>query len=318
MIRIIHYDIKGFTGDAEVKKLIVICLTLWGLVFFSFSLAIAGQKAPVYVSILPQKFFVESIGGQLVEVSVMVTPGANPHDYEPSPSQMKTLSTAKIYFAIGDPFEDAWLKKITIQNSSLKVVHTEDGIEKKPINRNDPLLRSPAESLSSELHKHAHDINDPHIWLSPPFVMLQARNILVALISEFPDQQTVLENNYKQFINQLVDLDAQLRLLFKDDAGKQFMVLHPAWGYFADAYNIRQISIECEGKEPKAKDLQQLIQYARNHGIRDVFVQPQFSTKNAETIAKEINAKLIPADDLSENWLENIKTVAVSIKQALR
>lgn len=278
----------------------------------------AQPKTPVYVSIIPQKFFVESIAGNLVEVYVMVAPGANPHDYEPSPSQMKTLSQAKLYFAIGDQFEDVWLKKISASNSSIKIIHTDKGIEKKPVGRNDPLLRSPAKTKPSDSHHHDHEFHDPHIWISPPLVMLQARNILVALTAEFPDQRADLEANYKQFINQVVDIDAAFSQQFKNDARKQFMALHPAWGYFADAYNLRQLSIEYEGKEPKAKELQELIKYCREHGIKDILIQPQFSAKNAEVIAKEINAKLIPADDLAENWPENIRAIAAAIKQALR
>jgi zinc transport system substrate-binding protein len=113
-------------------------------------------------------------------------------------------------------------------------------------------------------------------------------------------------------------LDADLRLLFKDDANKQFLVFHPSWGYFADAYGLRQRAIEFEGKEPKAKEISQLIQYARTHGIRKIFAQPQFSSKHADIIAKEINGQVLYADPLAEDWIANLKSVATSVKQALR
>ena len=280
--------------------------------------AAGSEKTLVCVSILPQKYFVESIGGGFVDVSVMVSPGANPHDYEPTPAQMKMLSASKIYFALGDPFEDAWLKKISATNQNLKIIHTEDGILKKPIDRHESIALYDKKTEPISQPDHDHGIYDPHIWLSPPLVMLQARNIVAALEREMPDQREFFETNYQRFINQLVELDASLRLLFKDDANKQFIIFHPSWGYFADAYNLKQIAIEIEGKEPKAKEIAQLIQYAKAHGISAIFVQPQFSTKQADSIAKEINAKLVPANDLAENWMENIKAVASSIKQALR
>jgi zinc transport system substrate-binding protein len=278
--------------------------------------ASAENKLKVYVSIPPQKFFVQSIGGETVDISVMVSAGANPHNYEPTAGQMKMLSSSRIYFAIGDPFEDVWLKKIASANRSMIIVHSEDGIEKKPAHRHEAI--TPHQPHPEGDHGHSHGIYDPHVWLSPPLVMQQSRNILMALIAEMPENRELLEKNFKNFMEQLIMLDAELRLLFKDDANKEFLVFHPSWGYFADAYGLRQKSIEFEGKEPKAKELTELIQYAKSRDIQNIFVQPQFSIKNAGTISKEINGNLIYADPLAENWLENIKTVATSIKQALR
>ncbi len=276
----------------------------------------AEDKLQAYVSIPPQKFFVQSIAGDKMDVSVMVTPGANPHNYEPTPDQMKRLAFAKIYFAIGDPFEDIWLPKITAANPAMKIVHTEDGIAKKPVHRHEsPRLQKPSIKMHSG---HAHGIDDPHIWLSPPLVMLQARNILMGLIEEMPENREFFEQNYQSFISKLMVLDADFRTLFRGDARKEFLVFYSFWGYFADAYHLEQKSIEFEGKEPKAKELSELIQYARNREIRYIIVQPQFSTKHAESIAKEIHARLIFADPLAENWMDNLKSVAASLKEALR
>jgi zinc transport system substrate-binding protein len=299
-----------------MKRLLLMTLIIVvGMMGFCRTIS-AQSKIPVYVSIPPQKFFVESVGGNLVEVSVMVAPGANPHNYEPTSKQMKALSSAKIYFAIGDPFEDTWLTRFSAANPNMKIIHSEDGVEKKPIHRHESMIPSQAETEQDQ--GHFHGINDPHIWLSPPLVMIQARNILTALTDSSPEHRDVLESNYRKFINQLIDLDATLLLLFKDDANKQFLVLHPSWGYFAEAYRLKQCSIEIEGKEPKAKELSQLIQYAQVHGIKDILAQPQFSPKQSDIIAKEINGRVVYADPLAENWMENLTSVAASIKQAIR
>ncbi len=96
------------------------------------------------------------------------------------------------------------------------------------------------------------------------------------------------------------------------------MVFHPAWGYFAHTYRLVQIPIEIEGKEPKPAEVLQLIKTARKENIRVIFVQPQFSTRSAKTIADAIGGKLVYADDLAEDWDHNLRTVAESFKSALR
>lgn len=280
----------------------------------------ADEKIPVFVSIPPQKYFVEAIGGPHVDISVMVSPGQAPEIFEPGPSQMKQLAAAKVYFAVGVPFESVWLEKFSAINPDMAIVHTDAGIEKKPIHRHDD--QGPVSRVRKPVfdhHRH-HDCgeDDPHTWLSPPLVMIQAKSILTGLIQASPGLQAEFEANYTAFIKQLTDLDAELRQLFADHAGGLFLVFHPSWGYFADAYDLRQISIEFDGKEPKAKDIQTLITYARDAGIRTIFIQPQFSTRQAEIIASEIKGSLVHADPLAENWMENIRSVATSLKEALR
>lgn len=279
----------------------------------------ADEKISVFVSIPPQKYFVESIGGPHVDVSVMVAPGQVPETFEPGPAQMKRLAAAKIYFAAGVPFESVWLQKFSAVNPGMTIVHTDARIEKKPI------LRHEEQGEISKIKKpvfhhnrHDHGATDPHIWLSPPLVMIQARHILAGLIQASPGLQAEFEANYRSFIEQLTDLDAELRQLFADHASGLFLVFHPSWGYFADAYGLRQVSIEIEGKEPKAKDIRALIVYARDTGIRTIFIQPQFSTRQAEIIAAEIKGSLVHADPLAENWKENIRSVASALKKALR
>lgn len=284
----------------------------------------AEGEIPVFVSIIPQKYFVKAIGGARVDVDIMVTPGQAPETFEPGPAQMKRLATAKIYFAAGLPFESVWLPKISSINPDMVIVHTDAGIKKQPIHRHD--AHEPVSRIKKPVfhnhhhHDHHHDCgeDDPHIWLSPPLVMRQAENILTGLIQASPGYQAEFESNYSSFILKLKNLDAELRQLFSGHKKGMFLVFHPSWGYFADAYGLRQVSIEFEGKEPKAKDLQELIRYARETGIRTIFIQPQFPTRQAEIIASEIKGSLVHADPLAENWMENIRSVAAALKEALR
>jgi len=269
----------------------------------------ASSKLSVYVSILPQKYFVQQICKELADVQVMVPAGANPATYEPKPRQMAAISKARIYFSIAVPFENAWLKKIVGTNPDMAVIPTDRGIQKLPM---------AVHHHREEQAPPEHGTLDPHIWLSPPLVMIQARTILEAMQAVDPVHRSVYESNFRAFISQLSDLDAELRGIFTGSAGRQFMAFHPSWGYFAQAYGLKQVPIEIEGKEPKPAHLRELIEHAREDGIQAVFVQPQFSARSAKLIAGEIGAQVIIADPLAEDWAENLRAVARKFESALR
>jgi zinc transport system substrate-binding protein len=287
----------------------------------------AAEKVLVYVSILPQKFFVQQIGRDLVAVRTMVQPGASPAMYEPKPKQMAELAKTKVYFAIGVPFEDAWLEKIAAANARMKIVHTDYGIKKLAMaahrhdDEGDGEPHAKGEHHSAGTHgenRGRHTGLDPHIWLSPPLVRIQARAILVALQDIDPEHRSIYEANFHEFTAKLDRLDAELKKTFADRAGMQFMVFHPAWGYFAHAYGLKQVPIEIEGKDPKPAQLKALIQHARESGVRIIFVQPQFSTKKAALVAREIGGQVAFADPLAEQWMANLRAVADKFQAAMR
>ena len=285
-----------------IERLSGILATAWIITLFFVSFANA-EKPDVFVSIVPQQYFLEKIAGEQVRVHVMVSPGASPHTYEPKPGQMRTLAGAVAYFSIGVTFEDAWLDKIRSASPDMKIIHTDRGIKKREINEGHGNSHD-----HSHGHSHGHGHADPHIWLSPPLVMLQARNILEGLIMIDPDNRKEYQANYQTFIREIAELDVFLQNRLTP--GTRFMVYHPSWGYFADAYGLIQIPIEVEGKAPKARQMQEVIRHAREKNIDSILVQPQFSTRDAETIAREIDGKTMIADPLAANWAENLKAVA--------
>jgi len=286
---------------------------LFGLCILFQETAYAGSVMPVYVSIVPEKYFVEKIGGALVDVSVMVQPGASPATYEPKPRQMVALSKAKIYFAIGVPFEKVWLKKIAAANPKMRIVNIQEGIIKIPMETH----RKHEEEHPKRTYNHV--VKDPHIWLSPTLVKIQARNILNALVVMDRANQSVYEAGYKQFIVEIKNLDAELKRIF---AGKrkaiEFIVFHPSWEYFAGEYGLKQIPVEIEGKDPKPADLQRLIKHAKKLGVKVIFVQPQFSAASARVIAQAIGGQIAFADPLAFNWPDNLRKVANKFKATLR
>jgi len=303
-------------AEKTIKHIVIIVFTL--LIGQS---VLAADRITVFVSIKPQRYFVQQIGKDRVDVRVMVPPGASPATYEPRPKQMADLSAARVYFAIGVAFENAWLEKISAVNPGMKVVHTDDGIKKIPMATHfhpDQASRDYRKENHSDADGRSGRGLDPHIWLSPPLVKIQARSILSALQDIDPGHQDRYAANYHQFIARIDELDADLKKTFAGKQHRQFMVFHPAWGYFARAYGLQQVPIEIEGKSAKPARLKALIEHAREKGIKVIFVQPQFSSKSAELVAREIGGQVVFADPLAEDWLANLTAVADRFKAALK
>lgn len=291
-------------------------------VLVNVSFCAAMDKPIVFVSIVPQKFFVQQISKDIVDVEVMVKPGASPATYEPKPSQMAKLSSASAYFAIGVPFEQAWLGKISAVSPDMQIVQTDRGIEKIAM-----ALHNHEDEMDEEQHhtedvhengQSEHTILDPHIWLSPVLVKRQIAVILEGLTSIAPEHSAEFEMNYRIFLKKIDALDLELRSNLKGNKGLRFMVFHPSWGYFAKEYGLKQVPIEIEGKSPKPSQLGKLIRHARKNGIGVIFAQPQFSQKSAKVVAREIGGKVIFVDPLAEDWLANLRDVGEKFKLAVK
>ncbi|MBW1695665.1 MAG: zinc ABC transporter substrate-binding protein [Deltaproteobacteria bacterium] len=288
-------------------KRILVILTV-GLATLSFicpDRVGSAERAYVFVSILPQKYFVERVGGDAVDVSVMVKPGSDIHTYEPKPQQMIALSKTRAYFTIGISFEKVWLPKIKAANPAMQIIHTEKGIRKIPM---EP-ARIKTESTDAGML-------DPHIWTAPRLVKIQVKNIFDGLIKVDRSHRSVFEANYVKFLKELDKIDTEMKNMFAGKKGLEFMVFHPAWGYFAKDYGLKQISIEIEGKKPKPAQLMKLIKHARQKGIKVIIMQPGLSTRAAETIAKAIGGSLVFIDPLAYDWFNNIRSLAATIISA--
>ena len=258
----------------------------------------------ITVSILPQKYFVERIGGEHVSVNVMVEPGASPATYEPKPEQLRALGQADAYISIGVPFEDAWLERMLGANPDMLVVDTTQGIEKAPMGARH---RSGEGSEKTESQERTLD---PHIWLSPRLVRIQAQTIHDALVGIDSKHKQDYQSNLDSFLADIDALDADIRGTLSGVENGKFIVFHPAWGYFADDYALEMIPIEVGGQEPSAAELAALITEAREEGIKVIFAQPEFSTRAAETVAQEIGGKVLLISPLAPDWLGNLRSVA--------
>ena len=318
-----------------MRRLFASVIMAYASLFMLVQGVYATDKPTVFVSVLPQKFFVQQISTDHVNVEVMVQPGASPTTYEPKSSQMQQLASASAYFAIGVQFEHAWLEKIAGVNPEMKVVQTDKGIHKLAMANHrhdrehhtdvhhDNKIKQHEEHFDAHDekkhdHHHEHDGLDPHIWLSPSLVKKQAAVIAEELSKILPKKTSLFQQNFDIFAKQIDILDNDLHATFKGKDTMEFMVFHPSWGYFARDYGLKQVAIEIEGKSPKPAHLQKLIEFAREHDIHVIFVQPQFSTKSATVIAREIRGKVISVDPLAEDWLTNMRIVADKFKSVLQ
>lgn len=259
----------------------------------------------VSVSILPQKYFVERIGGEHVSVNVMVGPGDSPHSYEPKASQMTALSDSDIYFQISVEFEDAWMERITAANPSMPIVDVSADITKSAI----------------EAYAHNDDdkelILDPHVWTSPANGALIANAVAKTLIELDPQHADIYQANLISLLDDIETLQADIAASLEKLENGKFMVFHPSWGFFAQEFGLEQIAIEIGGSEPSARELAGILEKARSEHIHVIFAQPEFSTGSAEYIASEIDGKVILISPLAEDWLENLRLVANTFAEEL-
>ena len=269
------------------------------LILLQIPNTVQAGPTTVFVSIAPQKYFVERIGGDEVQVEVMVNPGESPATFNPNPKKMSQLANAKLYFSIGVPFEKVWISRIKNIQPNLKVV----SLNKKIY-------------IAPSSHPQ-HDEGDPHIWLRPPLVKIMAAEIEASLSRQRPEKSDFFKINYQTLIKEIDKLDQEIQQVFAKGKNRTFMVFHPAWTHFAKAYGLEQISIENQGKEPGPRALQRIINKGKKLNIKVIFVQKQFGLSVAKKIAKMIGATVKEMDPLTENYMDSMRNTAKAISGAI-
>lgn len=290
-------------GKPNIFTLLVLAFLVCPL-----SVRAADEHKPINVvaSIPPLESFVKAVGGDRVQVTVMVPQTANEHTYEPTPYQLKMLSDAALYVEVGSglEFEMVWMDRFKQLNDRMLICDASENIE---------LIGNP------EAHDHhgGHGVrNDPHIWLSPKNAQAMVRNIQKALIQLDSEHREEYTKNSDAYAAKLEVLDEELKqLLARKAQPRYFVVSHSAWGYFARDYGLTEIAIESEGKEPSAAQILEIIKTAKQQNIKAVFVVPQFSSRSAAMVAKEIDAELKPADPLNVDYLMNLINFAKTYVQ---
>ncbi len=276
-----------------------------------------NQPIPIFVSIGPHLDFCRQIGGNRVKVELLLPPGKNPATFSPSPQQIKALSQAQLFFKVGLPFENALLKKIGALPSHPEIIDTQAGIELQAMQSWIQPEKGPAHHSHHEEHQHLTGL-DPHSWLDPRLALKQAHSIYSAISHIDPDGKSFYLDNLSILRKKLKNLHKELSETLAPFHGSTLFAYHPAFGYFARAYNMQQLAIEIEGKNPKAKSLAKFIKKARQKQAQVIFVQPQFDQQSAQKIAETLNCSVIPIDPLALDYCANLSQIAKTIRNHLK
>ena len=261
----------------------------------------SNGKMDVAVSIGPEVQWVDAVGGDKVNVTLMVPPSADPHTYEPLPGQLKQISNAKIYFEIGSPleFETNYMNKIEAANPNMVIVNCSEGVT---------LIPNTAENESETM--------DPHDWNDPKNAEIMVNNIYLGLVKEDPADQAYFEKNRNNYEAQLEALDNYTTQTLKDKNGTKILIFHPAFGYYAKDYNLTQVAVMINDEEPSPQRIALLLNIAKEDNITVMYNEPQYDPSYMQSIASQVNGKVITVNDLNPNYLQNMKNTADAFAQA--
>ena len=207
---------------------------------FLFIVLLACQTAPkkdqkdvITVSILPQKYFIERIAGNMVDVNVLIPPGVSPATYSLLPSQLKDIAYSKAWFRMDHlGFELSWAEKIINANRDMKIFVMSKGID---------LIAGEKEEHGD--HEHPAGV-DPHFWMAPEEVMIIAGNTLKALVQLYPGQEKMFLENFEKLKTDIAEVDKHISEVLAEVKNRSFLVFHPALTYFARQYGLEQIALE--------------------------------------------------------------------------
>lgn len=268
--------------------------------------AVDDGPLKVWVSILPQKAFVEAVAGGHAEVAVMVRPGQSPETYSPSVPQMARLAQADVYFGIGMPLERAILDRLERSMPRLTFVQTAE--IPKHADEHEHLIGPKGEFVCD------HGDADPHVWMDPIWVIGHVDEIEAALSEHRPDLAEQFAINAESFKRELRSLDISLREQLEPYAGRAFYINHPSLGHFAQRYGLVQRSIEQGGGAPSARQVASLVESAKSDGVGTVFSQPEFGRSSAEVLARALKVEVVELDVLSARYFRNMERIGKRLK----
>lgn len=259
----------------------------------------------VTVTIEPQRFFAEKIAGDKFKINCVVPSGQSPETYDPTPKQMVEIGKSNAYLRIGYiGFEHVWMQKIQENNPELKIFDVSKGM--KFLTAEEEEEHSHGEG---EHHFHPEGI-DPHIWSSIEGAKVIAWNTLNAFIQLDKENTEFYWKNYNALVAEIEQTEVTIKQLLDPLTARTFIIYHPALTYFAEEFDLIQLCIEMDGKEPSPAQLKQLVETAKANQTKVVFIQQEFDKKNAELIAKETGCRLAVINPLDFHWNKELIRIA--------
>ncbi len=276
------------------------------LIILAIFLAGCGRRSPeganatrtLFVSIAPQQEAVQRIAGDGWEVRVLVPPGASPETYSPNAVTLNRLAAARALFTLNVPMEATLLPKVRALNANLAVI---DGTQGMAV---------------EDFRDDEGEGVDPHVWLSPANMAAFATTVGESLAQMEPENAERHRRQAAAYRSELEALDMRIAQRLAPLKGRPLFVYHPAFGYFARHYGLKQLSIEREGKEPTGGYLAAVLAAARTDKTPALFLQPQFNPKPAQTLAREIPCRLVPLDPLPKSYLIDMQILVDTIAEA--
>lgn len=291
------------------------------LSFFLLTACVTKQanETVVTVTIEPQRYFAEKIAGDKFKINCVVPAGQSPETYDPTPQQMIQIGRSIAYLRIGPiGFEQAWMDKIRENNPKLQVFDTSEGMNLLTDTEDDDHAHEHGTHdhdahAGEEAHHHHHGGVDPHIWSSIAGAKAVAWKTLNAFIELDPDNTEYFWQNYNKLVDEIDKTNTEIKQLLDPLTDRTFIIYHPALTYFANEFNLTQLCIEMDGKEPSPAQLKRLVETARANNARVVFIQQEFDQKNAELIAKETGCKLTVINPLAYDWTKEMIHIAKAL-----
>jgi len=266
----------------------------------------APGRLIVATSIPPHAWLIERIGGEAVEVHTVLRPGESPTTHQPSDLQVSRVLSSAAFFSAGVPFESgAWFDAL---DGLVEIVSLEEGVATRIMESHSHEHTAPPETPEGTAAG-----TDPHAWLSPMRLMMQARTVTATLARLDSGHTAEFTANLETLVTELIELDRSIQTTFAPHRGRAFVVFHPSWGYFADDFGLEQIAIEIEGNQPTDAEVTLIKRQTSDFGITVIYVQPQIAGQSAQALAEAIGARVEILDPLASDIPANLRWVTDTI-----
>ncbi len=264
------------------------------------------HKVAVLVAVDPIAYLVERVGGERTTVATLTPQGKDPESFAPTPKQLADVAASRVFFRVGLPIEERFAQNVSSIAPDVETVDLRVGLATLP---NPHLHADEEENLHDEHYEHMEDSLDPHVWTSPANVRVMIVKIAETLVAIDPKGAESYRSNALEFDKELAALQEEVSRRLAPYKGRAFVVFHPAYGYFAREFGLTQLAVESEGKAPRPRQLEELVERIREDSVQKLIVQPEFNRSSALVVADAVGATLVEHSPLIKDYFEEIRSL---------